>query len=244
MPFSGLHLSKTYNMHISGFPDFLSSLTSGFTPVLDKSYKAEDYVPIDLSEANKEFLNINISSSEEFSAYMEEFLQKTGAKAAFGGYNEMRNLYRRSALFTASPEEDLNRNIHLGIDLWAPHGTAVLAVLDGKLHSFKDNRSFGDYGPTIILEHYVEDQVFYSLYGHLSRTSLEGLQVGEVFKKGEKIAELGEPFENGDYAPHLHFQLVKDLQEKSGDYPGVACRREIDYYLENCPNPQHLLKIA
>ncbi|WP_424494791.1 peptidoglycan DD-metalloendopeptidase family protein [Salinimicrobium sp. GXAS 041] len=231
-------------MHSSGFSDYLSSLTTDFTPVLDIKYKAEDYVSIDLSKTSDELVKTDISSSEDFSEYMEEFLQKRGAKAAFGGYNETRDLYRRSVLFTASPEKDLNRNIHLGVDLWAPHGTAVLAVLDGKVHSFQDNKAFGDYGPTIILEHAVENQTFYSLYGHLSRRSLDELVVGQIFKKGEKIAELGEPLENGDYAPHLHFQLIKDLQGRSGDYPGVACRREIESYLKNCPNPNLLLKFS
>lgn len=43
-----------------------------------------------------------------------------------------------------------------------------------------------------------------------------------VFKKGKKLAALGNSFENGDYAPHLHFQIIKNIENYTGDYPGVA----------------------
>jgi murein DD-endopeptidase MepM/ murein hydrolase activator NlpD len=64
------------------------------------------------------------------------------------------------------------RNIHIGLDLWIKAGTPILAALEGTLHSFNFNAGFGDYGPTIILEHKVENQTFI-LYGHLSLDSLE-----------------------------------------------------------------------
>jgi murein DD-endopeptidase MepM/ murein hydrolase activator NlpD len=184
-----------------------------------------------------------VSSSGAFSNYIAEYLNAFGKKVAFGGYSEVRKLYKRSELFTTSEDEDSNRNIHLGLDFWADARTDVLAVLDGKLHSYNDNSSFGDYGPTIILEHPFEEKKFYSLYGHLSRASLNNLTPGTLIKKGEKIAELGTPEENGDYAPHLHFQIIEDLVEKIGDFPGVTSRRELDFYLQNCPNPNYLLKL-
>ena len=70
--------------------------------------------------------------------------------------------------------------MHIGLDLWIKAGTPVLSALDGKVHSFDFNAGFGDYGPTIILEHQLEDQTFYTLYGHLSLDSLDGLKIGKV----------------------------------------------------------------
>ena len=101
----------------------------------------------------------------------------------------------------------------------------------------------GDYGPTIILEHEIEGFTFYTLYGHLSLESLEGKSVGQIVKKGQKIAELGKPPINGDYAPHLHFQIIKNIENKKGDYSGVCSEKDLDFYTENCPNPNFLLKI-
>jgi murein DD-endopeptidase MepM/ murein hydrolase activator NlpD len=77
----------------------------------------------------------------------------------------------------------------------------------------------------------------------LSLESVKDLQIGLKVAKGEKIAILGEPFENGDYAPHLHFQLIQSLGEFVGDYPGVCKKSDVAFYKENCPDPNLLLKI-
>ncbi|WBL24884.1 peptidoglycan DD-metalloendopeptidase family protein [Zunongwangia sp. HGR-M22] len=227
----------------ASFAEYISGLTAGFTPVVGGELKQEDFIAIDLSANNPELLKLEQLSSEAFSVFIDHNLKVAGKKLAFGGYNEVRKLYQRSQLFNKNVDEFLNRNIHIGLDIWTSEGTDVLAVLDGEIHSFQDNANFGDYGPTIILKHTVEDEVFYSLYGHLSRKSLENLRVGQQVKAQEKIAELGAAEENGDYAPHLHFQLIKDLQGNSGDYPGVASKKDLDFYLENCPDPNLLLKI-
>ena len=227
----------------ANFAEYISGLTAGFTPVVGGDLKQEDFIAIDLSANNPELLKLEQLSSEAFSVFIDHNLKVAGKKVAYGGYNEVRKLYQRSQLFNKNVDEFLNRNIHIGLDIWTAEGTDVLAVLDGEIHSFQDNANFGDYGPTIILKHTMEDEVFYSLYGHLSRNSLENLQVGQKFKAQEKIAELGAAEENGDYAPHLHFQIIKDLQENKGDYPGVASKKDLDFYLENCPDPNLLLKI-
>ena len=223
---------------------FLTGLTSGFTSVIDAGFSLEDYEHIDLSVSNSELSQAQLDSPEAFQQYLDAFLRKKGKTIAWGGYNEHRGLYKRSGLFSAAEEEELVRNRHLGIDVWTPAGTAVLAVLDGTIHSFRDNNNFGDYGPTIILEHQVEGEAFYTLYGHLQRSSLKDLRPGQKVAQGEQIATLGDASENGNYAPHLHFQIILDLQGKSGDYPGVASKKDLAFYLKNCPDPNGLMKIG
>ena len=229
-------------MQKTNFSDFLTGLTSEFTPVVDAGFSVSDYVELDLSVNNPDLLEKELSSAQSLSKYISGFLGRTGKKVAWGGYNEIRGLYRRSELFSAEVEEDLKRNIHLGTDLWVDAGTAVLAVLDAEVHSFRDNDNFGDYGPTIILQHEKEGQNFYTLYGHLSRKSLEGLKEGAKIKQGQVIGFLGEPSENGDYAPHLHFQVIRDLMGQQGDFPGVTSKKDQKEYLQNCPDPNLLLK--
>lgn len=222
------------------FSEFVNEITSGFTPVIGGDYKQEDYVYIDLSENNRNLLKLEVASSEAFSAFIFEFLKNRQAKAAYGGYNELRTLYNRSELFN-NPAS--NRNIHIGLDIWVPAFSEIISPLDGKIHSFKDNDNFGDYGPTVILEHSYRGRQFYTLYGHLSRRSLEHLQVGQQISAGEKVAELGDFDENGDYAPHLHFQVIEDLEGRIGDFPGVIKKEDLDDFLKNCPDPNLLLKI-
>lgn len=209
--------------------------------VIDFSIDYSDYVAIDLSTLNEELSKLNITDAKAFENYIEDYLSKNDAKVAFGGYQEIRNLYKRSTVFNAENSDE--RNIHIGLDLWIKAGTSVLAALDGTIHSFQNNTSLGDYGPTIILEHQVDELKFYTLYGHLSLDSLTDKQIGSKVKKGEVIATLGSPPINGDYAPHLHFQIIIDIQNKVGDYPGVCNTKDLDFYSQNCPNPNLLLKI-
>ena len=223
---------------------FLTGLTTAFTPVVDAGFSLEEYQHIDLSINNPELSQAELDSPEAFQEFLDLFLRKHGKQIAFGGYNEHRGLYKRSGLFSAAEDEELIRNIHLGLDIWAPAGTAVLAVLDGKVHSFKDNDNFGDYGPTIILEHQIGKEKFYTLYGHLQKKSLQDLQIGQQVGQGEQIAALGDPSENGNYAPHLHFQIILDMEDKEGDYPGVSSKKKLAHYINNCPNPNLLLKIG
>ncbi len=210
--------------------------------VIDSTIDYKNYVPFDLSATHTDALNLDLTDAEKFEAFVENHLEKNHAQVAFGGYLEHRNLYKRSETFNDENTEE--RNIHIGLDLWIKAGTSVLSALDGKIHSFQNNISLGDYGPTIILEHEFEDVTFYTLYGHLSLESLNGKREGQLVKKGEKIAELGKPPINGDYAPHLHFQIIKNIENKKGDYPGVCSLKEIDFYKENCPDPNLLLKIT
>ncbi len=209
--------------------------------VIDATFYYCDYTFIDLSVDNSELSKFDLSDAVVFESYIENYLAKKRAKVAFGGYCEIRNLYKRSTVFNDNQSDE--RNIHFGLDLWIKAGTKVLAALDGKIHSFQNNTALGDYGPTIILEHEMDDFKFHTLYGHLSEASLEGKKVGDAIQKGQQIATLGLPPINGDYAPHLHFQIIIDMEGKFGDYPGVCSENKLPFYKENCPDPNWLLKI-
>lgn len=210
--------------------------------VIDATFYYCDYTFIDLSVDNSELSKFDLSDAVVFESYIENYLAKKRAKVAFGGYCEIRNLYKRSTVFNDNQSDE--RNIHFGLDLWIKAGTKVLAALDGKIHSFQNNTALGDYGPTIILQHHIENYTFYTLYGHLSLESLNHKTIGTEVKKGETIATLGSSPINGDYAPHLHFQIIIDIQNKTGDYPGVCSKKDLEFYSQNCPDPNLLLKIV
>ena len=173
-----------------------------------------------------------------FDAVVDEMLTQQGASVGIGGYLENRVIYRRSPHFEAATEP---RSLHLGVDVWVPAGTPVAAPLAGVVHSLADNTNFGDYGPTIILQHELEGVTFFSLYGHLTRTDLVGLAPGQAVAAGQVIAHVGPHPENGDWPPHLHFQLMVDMQGRWGDFPGVAPPSERAYWAALCPDPMLVL---
>lgn len=200
-----------------------------------------EYVPLDLSISNEEILSSKLETAKDYGVFIQKHLDDNKGKIAFGGYQEIRNLYKRSTVFNAENSEE--RNIHIGLDLWINESASVHAALEGRIHSFQNNTALGDYGPTIIVQHQLDGHVFHTLYGHLSEESLIGKQVGDAVSQGEQIGNLGLPPINGDYAPHLHFQIIIDMENKFGDYPGVCSSRTLDHYNTNCPDPNVLLKI-
>ncbi|AXG68539.1 hypothetical protein KORDIASMS9_00754 [Kordia sp. SMS9] len=229
-------------MTATEFEHFLGDLGHGSLCVLDRNIAKSDYVPLDLSVTNNQLKTVDVSSAETLGTYINRHIAIKKGKIAFGGYLEKRGIYNRSDYFNdQNPETE--RTIHLGLDVWIEAETPIYAPLAGEVHSFQNNTNFGDYGPTIILKHHIQNVTFYTLYGHLSVASIENLQIGQPFQKGEKLATLGDAAVNGDYAPHLHFQIIKDLQNFSGDYPGVSSKKDLEFYKQNCPDPNLLLQL-
>jgi murein DD-endopeptidase MepM/ murein hydrolase activator NlpD len=208
-----------------------------FHPVVDFDPAKEKLFQFDFTSANTELNEVDISDTTVFSGYINNKLKNSGSKYGIGGYNENRTLYRRSKLF----DGDEQRSVHLGIDIWAPSGTTVYGALGGMVHSFAFNDHFGDYGATLILLHQLDRVSFYTLYGHLSLKDISVLSEGAYITRGEVIGHFGEPHENGNWPPHLHIQIIKDMRIKEGDYPGVCTLSEREAYLANCPNPDLIL---
>lgn len=208
--------------------------------LLPFNFQKEPYLLLDFSATNPDLSTLDLTNTATFTDYIFGKLRAANVRVGVGGYNEHRVIYRRSEHFNTSEDP---REIHLGIDFWAEAGTPVLAPLDGIVHSFRDNANFGDYGPTIILEHIIDGQPLYSLYGHLTRASLKGLYVGKEVQVDDKIGEIGPYPENGDWPPHLHFQLMTDMLGYEGDFPGVCSVSDRDKFLSICPNPNELLGI-
>ena len=213
---------------------------NGF-PILGETLTPANTLPLDFTEANKALVEVNLSNTAEFNAFVFGQLQASTKKYGIGGYLEKRAIYRRSEVFATTASSF--RNIHLGVDIWTAAGSSVYAPLAGKVHSFQDNKGFGNYGPTLILSHELGEKTLYSLYGHLSSTSLSSFEVGQEVSVGERICEIGPFPENGDWPPHLHFQLMWDMGNYWGDYPGVAAEQDLDFYSHNCPDPAPLIGI-
>lgn len=192
--------------------------------------------------------------------------QNPKLKTAIGRYDETRPFYTSDAYAVEGNDGPQWRTAHIGLDIFLPPGTPVFAPLDGRVHSFQNNAAERDYGPTIILEHRVElppgplkgesspdagspfgglggeaTLTFYTLYGHLTEGSLDGLFVGKEFRSGEKLCEIGPMPINGNWSPHLHFQVMLDDLGMVGDFPGVAFPEKRAIWTSLCPDPMLLL---
>ena len=219
---------------------------SRFHPLLLFDPDNDRLVAMDLAESNADLDAEMVKDTEAFSRYISGVLNDAKALYGIGGYAEKRSLYGRSELFDTGVAQNSQaqepRRLHLGMDIWGPAGTPVHAFADGVVHSLGFNDRYGDYGATLIIKHELDDLSFHTLYGHISRGDLMGKEPGSTIVRGQEIAHFGQPFENGFWPPHLHFQVVIDMGEWQGDYPGVCKWSEREAYLGNSPDPDLIVQ--
>jgi len=171
-----------------------------------------------------------------FSRLIDEKMARAGTGFAFGRWGERRDLY--TGEHYASPDAGARRNVHLGVDLFCRAETPVFAPLAGRVHRIANIARDLDYGPLLILEHAPPGSTpFFTLYGHLSLASTAAIVEGQAVRAGEPIARIGSPPENGNWPPHLHFQVILDLLGLDVDFPGVAAANDQDHWLALSPLP-------
>ncbi len=197
--------------------------------------------PIDLSINNTTFKTATeFNNPIFFEKKLKEIQANNPTKIIAGGYLEKRALYTSDIYNSDNSSE--KRNIHLGVDYWLAENTPVHAILEGEIVCAIHQKDYKGYGGFIILKHQFEDIEFYTLYGHLSKESVLKYKKGQQIKAGDKIGVLGDYAENGEWVPHLHFQVMLSLLDYKNDFPGVALESEIDFWKLVCPNPNLLFK--
>ena len=62
-------------------------------------------------------------------------------------------------------------------------------------------------------------------------------------KKGQIIAEIGNYPINGNWPPHLHFQITLDMMGEKENFPGVSEDILLDLWSKISPDPNLILGI-
>jgi 4-aminobutyrate aminotransferase-like enzyme/Ser/Thr protein kinase RdoA (MazF antagonist) len=225
--------------------EWLKKNSHAFAPLTDDDLRGKNQLVFDLSAGS--LLLGGDGDGANTAAVTEKLfhqIQTANVNVGIGRYNEARLIYTAKQFDIQTDDIPDRRTVHLGIDLYMQNKSKVYAPLDGKLHSFKNNSAYLDYGPTIILEHLTNDgNRFYTLYGHLSVDSLKDLQVGMPVAKGKTIGRVGDSETNGGWPPHLHFQIIIDMLGEFGNFPGVVRPTERDIWLNISPDPNIILGI-
>ncbi|MGM5469420.1 aminotransferase class III-fold pyridoxal phosphate-dependent enzyme [Flavobacteriaceae bacterium LMO-SS05] len=198
---------------------------------------------IDLSVSSKWIGHQHdLSDLELFQFKIDRLQSQHPNKILAGGYLEPRSIYTSSAYDKIGNSGRESRTIHLGIDFWFPALTPVHALFDGEVVTAVNDAGDKEYGGLVILKHKIEDFEFFTLYGHNTVESVLKHSLGDSIKKGDKVAELGNYPENGNWAPHLHFQIMLSILDYKVDFPGVAYYNQIDIWKSICPDPNLLFK--
>ena len=128
----------------------------------------------------------------------------------------------RAAFAPGGRATDERRTVHLGIDLFVEPGTtrsrAAARASSTSSRTTPPRRTTGRSSSSATRPG--DAAPFFTLYGHLTEDTLPGLAVGQRVEAGQAIARVGAPPANGDWPPHLHFQVILDLLGRDADFPG------------------------
>lgn len=222
------------------FDEWFSDLISAYpnnsvTKIVD--FNDAKAIELDLSVSSLDLgNNLNFATPQRMQKRIDDILWENNATIGIGGYGEIRPFYNSDAYIIEANNGRQWRSCHIGLDIWCKDKTPIFAAFDGTIYSIQDNKGDDNYGPTIILKHNVNDELtFYTLYGHLSPID-NNLKVGQAIKKGEQIATIGTFPQNGNWADHLHFQVILDMLGQKGDFFGVCLPSEKAIWLSICPN--------
>jgi len=219
--------------------------SSGGLKSLFPTIGADKICPVDMSVSStwlgnkKDYLDSNLTTLK-----LNQLRNAHQGCIIAGGYGETRPFYSSDIFKKEGNNGPEYRTVHLGMDFWVEKNTPVHALFSGTVFNIHNNEGEKDYGPTLILEHtYLNNQKFYTLYGHLSVDSLSLLKKGDQINEGDLIAFVGDVFENGNWSPHLHFQLILDMLGNTIDFPGVAFPSEFEVWKSICPDPDIVLQL-
>ena len=249
--------------------DWLRENGHAAAPVVGADLRDAPLHVFDLSMESGELgLAPEADDARAWTGLLFQTMETMGAEIGIGRYDEIRGWYT-SDIFRPRGEDGTEwRTLHMGVDLFLEAGSPVQAPYDAVVHSVANNANPLDYGPTVILEHRVgeardrsdhggarraqgsfrqggpaEPVRFWTLYGHLADDILERLRPGQPVAAGETFARIGNYPDNGNWAPHLHFQIIVDPLGMEGDFPGVARPSQRALWKALSPDPNLILGI-
>ncbi len=229
----------------AGVRQWLVANSGSFAPVLGIDLQRVPSIVLDLSIGSA-LIHGDASENAEPALTPRVFaaMREANVAVAVGRYDEARLLYVTPAFASGDGTLNEHRTIHIGIDLFAEASTPVYTPLDGVVHAADIQLLPLDYGGVIVLRHTTDDDTeFFTLYGHLSHASAAALRVGQRVTRGENIATLGAPAENGGWTPHLHFQIITDFLELGSDFPGVGTPSRRDVWRSISPDPNLIIGV-
>ena len=214
-------------------------------PLLGRPWAGLRTFPVDLSVGSLTLGAQDVAASPaRFDTLIRRCVDGDPDAVGLGGYGEARLLYTTPAFAPVDDPAAERRTVHLGLDVWTAAGTEVRAPLAGTVVVARENQARLDYGPVVVLEHATgAGGRFFTLFGHLSRAALEQVRVGQELAAGDVLGWVGSPPTNGDWAPHVHVQVMLDLLDLAHDYPGVGVPSQRSLWLGLSPDPALLVAL-
>ena len=205
-------------------------------PLFGDLLKGDPYV-FDFSSKNPKTLEYNLNNFHDFNDAIFNELKNSDRKWGIGEYLEERKNILRGSINIINEK----RIYHLGLDIIVPYNSVVFCPLDGYVHKLGKETQKGNYGGYLVLKHQVNNQTFYSLYGHLKTP--HKVQLGEKILAGQELALIGKESDSGGWFCHLHLQIITQKAMKEGYSEwGYISKELLSKAKEYFPDPNFLFK--
>ena len=193
---------------------------------------------VDMAKGSPVFDQVDIHDQQAFQQWLDRTM---GTQFSWGVASYLEN--RETILCQYPQMREDSRYYHLGLDIIVPLDTPLHAPLDAVVQESGYEEGDGNYGGNVLLRHdspYFE--TFYSLYGHLNRSSLP--EPGTRFKAGEVFARIGDFHENGNWFYHTHLQTITQKGVDRGWVSKGYCTAGDLAVIDGlCPSPLPLFRI-
>ncbi|MDY0873880.1 aminotransferase class III-fold pyridoxal phosphate-dependent enzyme [Dongia rigui] len=213
-----------------------------FGPVVDAPLDRDHVAILDASLAPERLAHPSQNGGENLTAWWRAQLARIAPRIGIGRYAEDRGIYDHPE----APREANPRKIHHAIDIFLPAGSKVLCPYPGTVADIGNDTERHGFGGILILRHETDAGVpFWTFYGHLAPAGLAGWKPGQVVAQGTLIGTLASEAENGDWPPHLHFQLMTHLMGwEALDVIGISWASQWELWREICLDPNIILGIG
>lgn len=137
--------------------------------------------------------------------------------------------------------------LHLGIDLSFDAGTMVFSIAEGPIvHIGTDSPLKGGWGGHVLQMIKFQGKPHLLIYCHLG--FIQEKDRLRTISKGDFLGLVGNKSENGGWGPHLHLQLVSDVDHvinwahfMDKEIDGYGKVKDISYWAKRCPDPTSLI---
>ena len=218
------------------YPIPLLSTAITVHPLFGDSLRGQPHV-FDFSSENP----VTLCDTTDFTALQSAVSNVLALNRASWGIGKY--LEPRPTLLRHYPQMIRERRIyHAGVDITASPGTPIFSPLDATVFRAGKEEGLGNYGGFVILQHVLDDETFYSFYGHLHTP--HRVKEHDVIARGQLFAAIGDGSDSGGWFTHTHVQILTEraVAEKRV-LQGYVAAEDLPCIDMLFPSPYPLLRI-
>lgn len=184
--------------------------------------------------------DIQIQDQNKFQSALDKEKEKHNFDIIVSEYLENREQMFRALWYDGMVQQ--NRFFHLWLDLTVPKSTVIHAPIDWVVYEAGYEAGDWNYGWYIILEHTSGESVYYSLYWHLDKDTLE-VKTWDTISAGRVLWYIWWMNTNWGYFYHLHLQVItKKWKDRWFLFKWYCTDTDLQEISQLAPNPSFLFK--